>query len=323
MADELIDGAVDTLTLRFTGEDSDGTTLHELRAAHVAEVLQGVVGLSSDFDKAGVFDAEGPVGSEVLVRPAKEGSFLIEVVRVATEIMAENQEVLKTAAGVGTATGVPSLATLLWWATKSVRADVKDFDYLENGNVKVVWQDDTVDEIPRAAWDELQKRGRRRKKHLRQIMAPLSDPRVSALDVARTPTVDEEDVEVTEEEAPKKFTLTRPDYNAVTPGDEVEESQEILEVEAQMSAIDFDDPTRWRVKADGRTRSATVEDEDFLARVAKGLAIRKSDIFRLRIREDAITRNGRTRTTWTVLRVESYRRAASDYDSEAQITSPS
>ncbi|GFG83338.1 hypothetical protein [Mycolicibacter algericus] len=43
---------VDSLTLRFTGENGDGADLHELRAAHVADVLLGLVGLTSDFDKA-------------------------------------------------------------------------------------------------------------------------------------------------------------------------------------------------------------------------------------------------------------------------------
>lgn len=51
MTDELKGDVVDTLTLRFTGEDENGVAIHELRAAHVAEVLQGLVGLTSDFDK--------------------------------------------------------------------------------------------------------------------------------------------------------------------------------------------------------------------------------------------------------------------------------
>ncbi|HYO38481.1 MAG TPA: hypothetical protein VER39_02385 [Nocardioidaceae bacterium] len=44
--------------------------------------------------------------------------------------------------------------------------------------------------------------------------------------------------------------------------DEVEEQQDIFDVEAQMSAIDFDNPTRWRVKtldgARGRRRRSGV-----------------------------------------------------------------
>jgi len=186
---------------------------------------------------------------------------------------------------------------------------VSDFEYLENGNVKVSWQDNTVQEVPLPAWQELQKRDRRRKKQLRQIMAPLSDARVSSVEVRSPPAA-----EVEAGEDAEAFTLTRPDYDAVRPDDEINERQDIFETEAQMSAIDFDNPTRWRVKTTEETRAATVEDGDFLGRVANGLAIRKSDIFRLRVREDTVEKNGRTRRTWTVLEVESYRRAAHDGD---------
>ncbi|AXQ53143.1 hypothetical protein SEA_TAPIOCA_31 [Mycobacterium phage Tapioca] len=93
---------VDSLTLRFVGEDNNGVALHELRAAHVAEVLQGLVGLTSDFDKAGAFHEEGPADSEVLVRPAKPGSFLIEVVRT----VVENIDTVRSTA---TAAGIPSI----------------------------------------------------------------------------------------------------------------------------------------------------------------------------------------------------------------------
>jgi hypothetical protein len=305
MTDELKGDVVDTLTLRFTGEDENGVAIHELRAAHVAEVLQGLVGLTSDFDKAGVFSTEGPGSSEVLVRPAQQGSFLIEVVRIVTENWG-------SMVAVGSAVGIPSLSTVIWWATKSARAEVKDFDYLDNGNVKITWQDESAQEVPAAAWAELNKRDRRRKKQLRQIMAPLSDPQVSELEIASPP---ESEIEQVADHAPEKYVLTRPDYDAVRSDDEIEETQEVFEVEAQMSAIDFDDPTKWRVKTKDRKRSATVEDQELLGRVARGLAIRKSDIFRLRIREDATKKNGRTRTVWTVLRVENDRRVAHDNDS--------
>lgn len=75
-----------------------------------------------------------------------------------------------------------------------------------------------------------------------------------------------------------------------------------------MSAIDFDDPTKWKVRTKDEKRNATVEDEEFLGRVAGGLPIRKSDIFRLHIRQDSVRKNGRTRTKWTVLTVESHKR---------------
>ena len=308
MAAEPADGLVDTLTLRFDGEDEDGTKLHELRASHVAEVLQGLVGLTGDFAKAGAF-GDGPAGSEVLVRPAQKGSFLIEVVR----FVVDNQEAI--AAGAG-ATGVPSLSTIIFWSTKSVRATVKGVEYLENGHVLLSWSDDTVDEVPKEAWEELNKRKRRRKKQLRQIMAPLSDSRVEKVQVQSSPPVAaiEADPEAKEDEDAEDFTLTRPDYDAAKPEDEVEETQNVFETEAQMSAIDFDRPDNWRVKTPEVKRNATVEDADFLARVAGGLAIRKTDIFNLRVRETATEKNGRTTRTWTVLQVLGHRRAAHDDD---------
>jgi hypothetical protein len=302
METDLTNSIVESLTLRFEGRAEDGSALHELRASHVAEVLQGLVGLSSDFAKAGAF-GDGPAGSELLVRPPKEGSFLIEVLRV----VQENPEIVAASA---TASGVPTLSQVIWWATKSVRADVADFTPLENGNVKVSWQDGTAQEVPRPAWDELQKRDKRRKKQLRQIMAPLSDAQVSSVEIEGSPTNEAEPGE-----APEVFTLTRPDYDAVRPDDDISESQNIFEIEAQMSAIDFDNPTKWRVRAkDSASRAAIVEDTTFLNRVASGLAIRKSDIFKLKVREDIIEKNGKARRKWTVLRVESYRKAANDDD---------
>lgn len=303
MAPEPEDGVVDSLTLRFVGKDEDGNDLHELRAAHVAEVLLGLVGLTSDFSKAGAF-GEGPAGSEVLVRPPQEGSFIIEVVR----FIQDNAE-------TASALGVPSLGTIVWWATKSMRADVKDISYLDNGNVKITWQDDTVNEVPAAVWRELNLRKRRRKKQLRQIMAPMSDPRVTAVQVEPERPLALEATEPEETaEADETYVLTRPDYDAVRPEDEIEERHNIFPVEAQMSAVNFDDPTKWRVKTKNVTRNAVMEDKAFLARVASGLAIRKSDIFQLKVREDAVEKNGRTRRTWTVLQVLSHRRAATGDD---------
>lgn len=296
---ESIDNVVESMTLRFDGKTEKGETLHELRASHVAEVLQGLVGISSDFEKAGAF-ADGPVASELLVRPPEKGSFLIEVLRIAHD----NPELITASVA---ATGIPTLSQIIMWSTKSARADVSGFDHLENGNVKITWQDNTAQEVPRPVWDELQKRKRRRKKQLRQIMAPLSDTQVSSVEIESEPS------DEAESRAPiEPVTLTRPDYDAVRPDDDISEKTKTFEVEAQMSAIDFDNPTKWRVKTSRLTRGAVVEDTDFLTRVANGLAIRKNDIFNLSVREDSIEKNGRTRRTWTVLKVKSHRRAAND-----------
>ena len=300
---------VESLTLRFDGKKEDGSALHELRAAHVAEVLQGLVGLTSDFDKAGVFDGEGPAGSEILVRPAQEGSFLIEVIRVASELVTVANDFVTTNGALISVTGVPTLGVVLNWATKSARADVKSFEHdKETGLVKVQWQDDTMNEIPVAVWEELNKRKNRRKRHLRQIMAPLSDPRVSSLDVALTPAIEGAG-------APEVFVLNRSDYDAVRPEDDIEEDESFFEAEAQMSAIDFDNSKKWKVKTKDEKRGAVMDDKAFLAKVGDGLAISKDDIFTLKIRVDSKTKNDSTRTAWTVVKVITHRRAAGDNDS--------
>ncbi|MFC1474119.1 hypothetical protein [Rhodococcus qingshengii] len=294
---------LDSVTLRFDGDERSETALHELRAVDVAEVLRGLAGIVGDFDKAGAFHEEGPADSEVLIRPAREGSFIIEAIRVASE----NWET------VTAVTGIPTIASIIQMSTKSMRAEVADFAHLDNGNVKITWQDNTVNEVSRPVWDELNKRKRRRKKQLREIMTPLSDERVAELDVSGDSTPQEDDG--TPPPAAEPFRLTRVDYDSAAPTDEIDESSETFEVDAQMQAIDFSDSTRWKVRAAGMTRKASVEDAEFLKQVAGGLAISSSDIFRLRIRADKIVTNGRARTTWTVLKVESHRRTAGDNDS--------
>lgn len=58
---------------------------------------------------------DGPAGSDVLVRPAQPGSFLIEVVRIIQDNSA-------TIGVVATVVGVPTLSQVMWWATQSIRA---------------------------------------------------------------------------------------------------------------------------------------------------------------------------------------------------------
>lgn len=285
---------LDVLTLRFDGVNENGSVLHELQATHVAEVLQGISEFTEDFEKAGVFHDEGPGESEILVRPAREGSFIIEVIRAATEAPDATKTVV---GGVVAALGIPPVTSLISWATKSARADVSNFEELDNGNIKVFWQDDTVDEIPRAAWNELNKRKKRRKKQLRQIMAPLADSRVEDLEVVRP----EQDSEA--EPAPAELTLTKADHIALQPTDEVTEESRYFEITGRISSLDFDDNTKWSVKTEAGRRRATMEDTWFLHQLEQNMQIGREDEFQLRIREDKITKNERTTTKWTIMHV--------------------
>ncbi|EOM77764.1 hypothetical protein DW322_21260 [Rhodococcus rhodnii] len=292
---------LDSVTLRFDGRPESASALHELRAADVAQVLQGLAGIVGDFDKAGVFHEDGPADSQVLVRPAQEGSFIIEAIRVASD----NWET------IAAVTGVPTIAKIIEWSTRAMRAEVKDFEHLQNGNVKIVWQDGTTQEVQRNVWNELNKRKRRRKKQLREIMTPLSDDRVETLDVTGSqPAADDDPKQAT----PEPLVLRRADYDSVAPSDDIENEEDDFPVLATMQAIDFDDPTKWRVKAAGRPRKVKVTDKDFLRQVAEGLAISNTDIFQLTIHEDKVVKNGRTSTKWTVLKVERHRRTAGDDD---------
>lgn len=143
-------------------------------------------------------------------------------------------------------------------------------------------------------------------------MAPLSDVKITSIEVVDMPA--EQFMPIAEKIEEVGFVLNRDDYDLVQPEDDIEEFQDIFEVEAQMSAIDFDDPTKWRVKTRDRSRSVRVEDPLFLNQVANGLAIRNSDIFRLKIREDVTIKNGRSSTIWTVLEVKNYSNSSGAID---------
>lgn len=289
------------LQLRFR---DDQNNLTELSAADVAEVLQGLVAMASDFATAGVF-GDGLPGT-LKVRPPREGSFILEV----TNWIQHNPELTAIVAGE---IGAPSLGTALVWATKSARAEVKGVEYLDNGEVLLTFSDDTVEQVPLEAWDVLRTKKRKRKKQLRQIMAPLSNPNVTTVEVRVAEEPPGEEIPAS---TPPVAVLDVADYRAVVPVDEVEETSDIFEAEAQMVTVDFDSGEKWRVRIPGgRTRTAAVEDTDFLAKVNEGLALHKSDIFRLRIREDRTVRDGRnSKTTWTVLKVVSHRRGGGDAD---------
>lgn len=306
MDNERPENTFDSMVLRFAGEGGEGHDLHELRALHVSEVLAGLSEFTKDLDKAGVFHASDTVGESVVyVKPAEEGSFVIEVVRTVVESI-ESHPVTSTTVG-------PALAGVFALATKSVRTKVADIEELGNDNILIKWQDKTAQEVSRDTWEALNKYPRRTKQRLHKIMKPLDDERVTALEVS-APSTSQYDTD--EDDAPTVVaSLGKEDFEAAYPTDEIEEFQEFFEGEAQMSAIDFDNPEQWKVKIGGKTRKATVEDEGFLKSVADGLAISRADFFWVRIREDRIKKNGRNSTKWTVLSVEHHRRNRGDNDS--------
>jgi len=88
-------------------------------------------------------------------------------------------------------------------------------------------------------------------------MTPLSDERVSKLDVSGEPQRQDDNRQAP---APEPLVLSRADYDSVAPTDDIEESMETFEVDAQMQTIDFADPTKWRVRAADERKGADYLD---------------------------------------------------------------
>lgn len=290
----------DVLTLRFQGTNDDGHNLHELRIEHVADVLEGLSEFVDGLESSGVLHSESSLDAELFVRPAREGSFIIEVIRAVAEnptAIGEVYEVAKTAEATLADWGLPSLGAFIWWATKGMRAAPQDVEYLDDDKVKVKWQDKTVDVIPLAAWEELQKSPKRRKKQLRKIMAPLEDPRVGCLEVNDVTPVDSEDDGV-------QFTLDHDDYAATKPKAESESSTTHHKFQGRILALDFNDSGQWKVETPFGTRKVTIADRVFLDKLGEGLSITKEDKYQMVIIEEKTVKDERTKRTLTVVHIE-------------------
>ncbi|MDO5076401.1 hypothetical protein [Corynebacterium sp.] len=282
----------DVISLRFDGENTNGTAVHELRAEHVAQTLLGLTELTEDFEKAGVFHPEGPIKSEILIRPAKEGSFIIEAMRFITE----NPETAKEIAY--TVVGIPTVSQLIQWSVKATSDQLVDASPLDDGSYKVKWRNDSVDIIPAKAFMELNKKTVRRRKQLRKIMAPLTDPRITELNV--TPAKDNPDVKRDEH-----YTLTKADYIRVNPEDEIEESSNIITHEGTLAVADLEGGGAWSVRVGDTRKKVEIKDSVFLEQVRHGEKVNNENLYTMMIQEDRVKKNGKTTSTkWTILHIK-------------------
>lgn len=298
---ELRDGVVQ---LRFADHDDQ---VKAINAAELAEVLEGMVSFTSDMAKAGLFG--GGLEPVVRVRPPKEGSFVIEFI-----VNMMNTDPVGTTGLIMTAGGGVTQAVRM--GIKRLRGvEVTDFDYLDNGNVKVQWAGGTVDEIPRGAWKKLNTMSRKTRAELRKIMAPLSDD-VDKLEV-RDGSLEESTAELLATQP--DVIADRADYRqAAVEVDEVEDGSRTFVTEAVLKSIDFRPGEKWRVATTNEgTRLATMDDEEFLRDLEHGHPIHKNDIFEVQIRETTTTKNGRSKTEWSLIDVQRKRRGADSDDGSA------
>lgn len=292
---DLADGLVQ---LRFSDEAG---RVHDLNAAEMAETLQGLVEFTSQMAKAGLF-GDGPP-PELRVRPPQEGSFILEAV---LQWAGENPE---GTVGYALAAG-GALAQGINMGLKRLRGEEpKDFELLDNGDVKVIWPNDRVNQVPAKVWDQLQATKKPTRKALRKLMAPLSDD-ADSLEV-RDGTVDETTDDILRSEP--EVVASRSDYRtAVVEPDDTSENVSTFEAEAQLTSIDFRPGEKWRIKTLDGTRQAMMEDEEFLRQVDKGMALHKNDIFDVTIREVSTNKNGRTTRDWSLIKVNRKRRGEDD-----------
>lgn len=256
--------------LRFADMDD---SVMDLNAAEAAEVLQGMVEFTGQLARAGAL-GDGPP-PEVRVRPPREGSSIWDFV---IQWSAENPEVTTGAiqsAGAAVAGG-------LAYRFKMLRgARVKSFDPLPNGNMKVEWQDGEAQEVPAAAWSDFQKLNRRTKRTLQKILAPLGDD--ADIVQVRSGEASESSKEISEAPSVAEAGATEYRSASAAPDDEVVSVSE-FEEEAQLQSIDFRPGEKWRVRTRDGARNATMEDEEFLRELDRGMALHKGDIFRVTTR---------------------------------------
>lgn len=284
--DDLGDGLVQ---LRFS--DDEGK-VKDINAAEMAEALQGLVAFTSDMAKHGLFGDGMP--PELRVRPPKEGSFVIETM---LQWAAENPE---GAFGM-TVTSGGLLGQAIRVGFSRLRGDkVADFDYLDNGNVKIKWQQGAVQEISQAAWNRLQDMKRPTRQALRNLTAPLSDD-VDTLEI-REGTPENSTDEVLE--STPVFTASRDDFRAAnTAVDEIDEYTDTFDTEAMLKGIDFRPGEKWFIQTPLGSRRASMDDPNFEARLEAGLSLNKHDIFDVTIHESRTVKNGRTTREWSLVKV--------------------
>ncbi|MEE6295222.1 hypothetical protein [Georgenia wangjunii] len=297
----------DMIQLRYGDEQGE---YHDINARDLAEVLQGLTTLVSDSAKAGVF-GEGPP-PEVRVRPLKEGSVAVEAV---LQWAVDNPEY--GAIGLGGIFGGAgwALKVFIGAAIKRLRGRPEAVEQLDSGSYLVTWPGGSVEEVPEDVWKILNKPSKRTRKAMAQLQAPMSED-ASFMEV-RAADRDADSRAILE--TPTDVRAEKRDYYAAAATEPERDPLEVTheDIEAQLGAINFRDPTKWQVAALGRTKKATIADEKFLASVERGTQYGKNDIFRVTLVETTQVREGRNRIDWTLTKVVRTRRGADD-DEEGQ-----
>lgn len=307
---EEIDNGV--VQLRFA--DIEGHA-NEISAADLAQVLEGLVQFTSELSKTGEFgDGVPPI---VRVRAPKEGSFVLEALLWVQEnpITGAGLAAGGVAGGVflkSAATNAGKIVTdSIAAGLRSLRGvKVTDYAHQDNGEVKVQWADGEVSELRKETWEKLKQMKRPTRRALGKLLAPLNKQgaKLEVRDAAVTDTTDE--ILKTDADA---VAITGDYLIAITDPDDSYEKTRTFEAEAMIQSIDFNSNKSWRIQTTDRTKTATIEDTEFLIGLDRGFAIHKNDIFRVTIHETVRKEKGRNATTdWVVTQVTRTKRGDTD-----------
>jgi len=295
--------------LRFADHHGD---VHDLNAAEMAEVLEGLVELTSALASDGEFGEGYP--PEVRVRPPREGSFIIEaVLALSSAHPAEALTIATTTGGVlakGVSVGLKRLRGV----------EPSDVEFLPENQVKVKWPNDSgFDIVSRKTWDRFTDMKRKTRGSLRKLMAPMGDD-VDSLEL-RDGGVDESTSELLD--SPAEVVADRRDYReAAAHEDEIEEDEFEFDVEAKLLSVDFRPDQKWTITTSYGSRKARMDDSEFVARLDDDLALHKNDIFNVTIREVRTVKNGRTSRDWSMIHVERIRQGSDDDDDTSRASAP-
>ncbi|WP_159794528.1 hypothetical protein [Puerhibacterium puerhi] len=302
----------DMIQLRFGDEQGE---YHDINARDLAEVLQGLTTLVSDSAKAGVF-GDGPP-PEVRVRPIKEGSVTVEAV---LQWAVDNPTWSVPGATAILGGAGYAVKAVIGTAIKRLRKKPESVERLDTGNYLITWPGEGPEEVSEEVWKLINTPSRRTRKAMAQLQAPMSED-ASFMEVR-----------VADRDADSRAVLATPTdvraekrdyYAAAATEPEKEPNKDVHpDIEAQLKAINFSDPTQWQVAALGRTKKATIADEEFLASVERGTQYGKNDIFRVTLVEETFEREGRNKIDWTLTKVVRTRRGANDAEEGQQSGAP-
>lgn len=288
---------------RFVGGRADQ---HAIEAEDFSDCLRGLV------DLAKVLESEGALGrnakSELLVDPVRPGSLIVDIWAAVTSGQPDLWGSLDLWGAVvdGGVAGFIGLA--IETGRRMFRDEVDDFDYLDNGNVKLTFRHGPPTEVPSGVWDALNRNRSKTRRALRRLMSTMDKSDSGGADVleVRTgaPGASSEDVST----GPARITMTQRDYEAVEDPDDDDSSlpdPTEFTVDVAVDVVDFREQGDWRIRLRGESgRKATMADTAFQSQLDRGeLAISKDDVLNVTIEEQIVPREQRIRRDWRIIRV--------------------